>query len=240
MENLLTNAFNWIAGTARPIELTTNDGRQWMDMLYSPVKPPRPSPLELTGLTSLIEFIDAIEEKRSNLIVVVESMTKVSLFGHLDDIQRDREFYASTSAGITSIFPAGQWMGQEAAVRMIQQYFEDVGDRAILLEFVGNLTAGQSRTLVDDGITQQATTKKGITQREMTDVPNPVLLTPYETFAEVENPNRRYVVRLQQEEGKDPLVSLSLIPDPMIEEAGAIRIRGVLASAIQSDDVSIL
>lgn len=223
---MIAEVFDWIERHLQPTKQESADGREWMARGYELVERPVPCPLTMTGLKSFVRFAK-LQEPRAELVVIVSSMETVELFGTLDDLHRKREYYGKAVAGVSDTFPAGQWLEQDEASRLIQQFFEPSDDRAKLLALIGTLTTGTSRTLADDGVTQQATTRRGV-KADHTDVPNPVLLASYETFAEIQNPERAYVVRLRQAEGQTPLISLTPIPDPNVEQAIMSLVRDYL------------
>ena len=53
----------------------------------------------------------------------------------------------------------------------------------------------------DDGVTQKTTIKQGIASKADVLVPNPVTLTPYRTFLEVEQPSSEFVFRIKDNGG---------------------------------------
>ena len=237
---MIAEAMEWIVKQARPCKLASRDSREWIINGYTEVRKHEPFALTLTGLEAFISFARDVEEPRADLVAVVDSITHVTLYGILDELERSRECYALAIAGIAAEYPSGKWLEQDTAVRLIQQFFRPTEDRAALLGLVGNLTAGTARTLTDDGITQQATTKRGITKVKVEDVPNPVTLTSYETFAEVDDPERAYIVRLQQEEDQTPTISLHRIPDPVAELETMNRIRAYLVATLPPALVTVL
>ena len=83
----------------------------------------------------------------------------------------------------------------------MQSKFMDSPDRALLLKFAGTVEAGSIAEYGDDGVTQKATVKTGITSKGDAIVPNPVSLTAYRTFIEVEQPAAQYIFRMQQGSG---------------------------------------
>lgn len=61
-------------------------------------------------------------------------------------------------------------------------------DRDVLIKFAGNVEQKNSATFSDDGKTQVATMNVGVASKSDVIVPNPVLLAPYRTFQEIEQP----------------------------------------------------
>jgi len=56
------------------------------------------------------------------------------------------------------------------------------------------------KTYGDDGVSQQATVKSGVTSVVDVKVPNPVLLKPFRTFAEAEQPESKFIFRLRKDD----------------------------------------
>lgn len=81
-------------------------------------------------------------------------------------------------------------------IRLQSQFVQDETTAAILA-LVGNIKQKDVRSTSDDGVTQTVVTKQGITKVAETEIPNPVVLHPYQTFLEVEQPPLKCVLRLR-------------------------------------------
>lgn len=75
----------------------------------------------------------------------------------------------------------------------------DATDKELLLKFVGTVESGTVAEYGDDGISQKATVKTGIASKENVIVPSPVLLVPYRTFVEVEQPGSEFIFRVKDD-----------------------------------------
>ena len=71
-------------------------------------------------------------------------------------------------------------------------------DRELLMKFAGTVENGTLAQYGDDGITQKATIKTGIASKGDAVVPNPVILRPFRTFVEVEQPESAFVFRMRE------------------------------------------
>ena len=71
-----------------------------------------------------------------------------------------------------------------------------------------NIVNNQQQEYSDDGITQQAVIKTGITTKQAALVPNPVHLVPYRTFLEVEQPASDFVFHISEGRGGEPVFKL--------------------------------
>lgn len=79
----------------------------------------------------------------------------------------------------------------------LQSMFVKNSDREILLKVVGNLKEDNVKTTGDDGVSQAVTIKTGVASAADVKVPNPVTLAPYRTFIEVEQPESKFIFRMQ-------------------------------------------
>ena len=71
-----------------------------------------------------------------------------------------------------------------------------------------NITDQQNEQYSDDGVTQQVVIKSGVAHKDNAIVPNPVNLTPYRTFLEVDQPASDFIFRIRKNEGSAPTFKL--------------------------------
>ena len=158
-------------------------------------------PIMATTLTSLVDYIkECAEELHKKMILQVEGPREVRLFSTLLD-ERKRETLFKVEAMLPS-FEYGREYGQEAFLVALQSCFAPSEHREAVAVLTSNIVNTQSATYSDDGISQQAVMKTGITSKEPVLVPNPVTLTPYRTFSEVEQPASSFVFRIGESRGE--------------------------------------
>lgn len=176
--------------------ITTRDllGRTYADRAMSAVTEPTVSPLAGHTLTGLKSFLAA--EKIENPVVHIESFDSVALVSSIFGPWKQRETYMEAGAYPVK-FSFGNWYDLESFVIAMQTCFVQNVTAKSILAIVGNLSTGAITTLEDDGITQSATVKAGVTRKAKADVPNPVMLAPYRTFPEVIQPESPFVFRLR-------------------------------------------
>lgn len=196
---MIKKALEYIVGLGEPIVKVIN-GENYCDRgLYRISYNPKASSIEMTTLTSLVEYIKAnIDTMCEKMIVHVVSPTRVELYSQLDD-ERVREEMVTVRAQIPD-FSYGKYMGHESFLIALQSKFIDNDDRALLLRFTGTVENGTVAQYGDDGVTQKATIKTGITSKGEAVVPNPVKLRPFRTFIEVEQPESAFIFRMRQSE----------------------------------------
>ena len=80
----------------------------------------------------------------------------------------------------------------------MQTHFVPTEVRVTLVQLISTVTTENGVSLADDGMTQRVTARSGISLVKQVSVPNPVVLAPYRTFTEVEQPKSPFVFRIRQ------------------------------------------
>lgn len=164
-------------------------------------------PITATTLTSLVDYIkESRHELRERMIIQVVSATKVQLYSGLLP-ERDREMLFEVNAMLPA-FEYGREYEQEAFLISMQSCFAHSDDREAVTILASNIVNTQQATYSDDGISQQAVIKTGVTTKENALVPNPVKLVPYRTFLEVEQPASEFVFRISEGRNGAPVFKL--------------------------------
>lgn len=194
---MIKAALRYLMEEMSPAKVIEANGEEWSDRkLYRINHNPKASPIELYTLSSLVDYLKSSIDDFPKLIVHVKSPTRVSVYSNLD-YDRERECLVEVSAQLPD-FRFNQYMDHEEFCINLQSKFIDNGDRALLLKFAGTVEAGSVAQYGDDGVTQKATVKTGVASKSDAVVPNPVILTAYRTFLEVEQPAQQFIFRMQQ------------------------------------------
>lgn len=199
-------AVNAIADLARRGQLvgellTQVDGHTMSTVALHHVPPksePEPTALAFGSLQALADYV---RENRDGLdlktcVLHVGSPTSVRLLGPLTGEKRQRFTYAAASCRNLMDQWLGQYHGQEDFVVAMQSRFTPEMDRASVLSVVSKLKEEQSLETEDDGVSQRATARAGVHLAQQVTVPNPVKLSPFRTFREVEQPASSFVLRV--------------------------------------------
>ena len=170
-------------------------------------KADKAEPIKAKTLTSLVDYIkENRHELRERMIIQVVSATEVRLFSGLLE-ERDRETLFVAEA-MLPCFEYGREYNQEAFLIAMQSCFALSPDREAVTIMASNIVDTQQAAFTDDGVTQQAVIKTGITTKENAIVPNPVKLIPYRTFLEVDQPESDFVFRISEGPGGGPRFKL--------------------------------
>lgn len=199
--NGIKEAIEFIAGlavkAAAPETLEIKGRTYCTKELECCIEDNRAMPIRATTLTSLVDYIrERRDELREKMIIHVVSPTEVRLFSGLLE-ERDRETLFIAEA-IVPYFEYGREYEQEAFLVAMQSCFLPSDDREAVTILASNIVNAQEETYSDDGISQQAVIKTGITSKGKALVPNPATLIPYRTFMEVNQPASAFVFRVSE------------------------------------------
>jgi len=184
------------------------DARKFSTGVIHAIKAPMPETLEIQSLQGLVDYIGFQKIEASTHALFVHAHDKVALRSVIlhPESQRDCQIIAKLDS-ITQQF--GQNMSTESFIVWLQSRFCASPERDKVMKLVGNITAGAEVQVQDDGVTQRATVRAGVTRQEQVDCPNPVNLRPFATFNEVEQPERPFILRIKTA-GKDEPVMAAL------------------------------
>jgi len=173
-------------------------GRGYTNKPIHPVMEPTAAKISIDTLTGLVDYLNANVDNltSSGLIIHVASFQCVDLLSALISPWKQRETFIRVECD-TLKFPFGQFMNVESFVIRLQSQFVQDENTAMLLKIVGNVSDSVVKQFSDDGITQQATVKTGVSRVENVAVPNPVTLAPYRTFLEIDQPISKFVFRMR-------------------------------------------
>lgn len=193
---MIEKALKYIVGLKNP-DIRELGGQTYSDkQLYRINHNPKAEPIELTTLSSLVEYISSEYDKRGKIFIHVVDPTTVKVLSVLDE-DRVREQMVEVKAQIPH-FNFNNFIDHEAFCINLQSVFAPNDDRALLLKFAGTIEKGTLAQYGDDGVTQKATIKTGIASKGDAIVPNPVALKAYRTFVEVEQPETSYIFRMKE------------------------------------------
>lgn len=179
-------------------EVLEIDGKKFTTNQVYKVKDPVPAELGVTTLTALVDYIknDIDPKYGEKLLMHVKSPERVILYSTLRE-DKERETYIEAKALLPDNIYFNDFLDTERFNIMLQSSFIDGKDRALLLKVVGNIKDSVVKQVGDDGVSQSATIKTGVASVHDVVVPNPVILAPFRTFPEIEQPESKFIFRMQ-------------------------------------------
>jgi hypothetical protein len=165
-------------------------------------------PIRFSTLQGLADFSIALEQRLEDeeLFFRVESPALVILHGKLQPNNFNKRFSYATALlnhvpfrFSTILNP--HWLDLEMFVISLQSLFEETENREKIISMLGNLASENVTNQKDDGFQQKIQVKLGISQKSEVKLENPVVLKPYRTFRELDQPEGRYILRLDNKQG---------------------------------------
>lgn len=226
------------------VELSPANLKEVGECIYSDkrlflIDRPVPETLVVFSLAALEEYV-LTQEPASKYIIHVHGPGRVDVLSQLSVDYRQRESLLSAQR-IYDSFSFGVWHSVEEFVINLQSMFVQDESTAKILNLVGNITTEAKQIVDDDGVTQRVTAKAGLARVEEREVPNPVVLRPYRTFPEVEQPESKFVLRV---DAKGPSCALFEADGGAwkIEAVSSIagRLNESLSGPVESGNIIIL
>jgi hypothetical protein len=174
------------------------DGKKFSSKPIHAVKDPKPAQLTVSTLTALVDYLKSNLDKKSSekLLIHIISPEKVDLHSELRE-DKDRETYIVCEALTPNNIRYNNFIDTENFNIMLQSSFVDNHDKSLLLKVTGCIRDNAVKEVGDDGVSQAATIKTGVASVADVKVPNPVTLAPYRTFPEIEQPESKFIFRMQ-------------------------------------------
>lgn len=200
--DLTRDALEFLAEGSVP-HLVEGESKRFSDKILYEVEPKEyPDPLKLSTLSSLVAYIndpmDKILTSSTKFLLVISSPTSVSLVSELDT-DNQRETLVECRAMLPTTADLFTWSQREFFTIYMASMCTKTEDRDVVQEFLSRLSVGTIAEYGDDGISQRATIKKGVTGKQDVVVPNPLTLAPYRTFTEIDQPKNSFIFRLKDQ-----------------------------------------
>jgi len=176
--------------------VTDEDGLKRSTKQFYLLPDPQVKAITVSSLKGVKEFVLhslGIANIKYPLIAEV-SFNQVIVYSQLEsDRSRQTLLYAKSESPNINF---GQYLPVEDMLIKLQTAFVESENRKRLIELLSNLVAKDSVELIDDGMSQSVTVKKGVTTKENIQVQPIVKLTPHRTFREIEQVESLFLIRL--------------------------------------------
>jgi hypothetical protein len=189
-----------IAELKRPETISHND-RIFMLNGYSPVKEPVSESIKIHTLTGIMDYLRGEIDKPldQTMFIHIPTYSEVILsteqFGNWKQRERKVESEMFQYEGVRG------WIGIEEFIIVLNSLFVPTDDSLYLLKIVSGISDNASHQITDNGISQTATVKAGISLMDNVEIKNPVTLKPYRTFPEIDQPDIQFVFRIRKSNG---------------------------------------
>jgi hypothetical protein len=190
----------------------TIDDRDYYKNGYNPCSPPLPDSITVMNLDGLVKFVtNGVKnvEFKEDIMVVVAHPVLVTVKSELDPNWRQRETYIkAVRSDYVKPFECDRYFPTDEFIINLKSKFVQDANIEMLVKLIGNISNDSSISENDDGFTQTVETKAGVHLKATEEIPNPIVLRPFRTFLEVEQPASLFLVRAQPGRGNRPEFAL--------------------------------
>ncbi|MBW2363508.1 MAG: hypothetical protein JRF25_00250 [Deltaproteobacteria bacterium] len=166
--------------------------------------PYQPETLYINTLTGLADYVEEKIDKTKDPVFCILNHTVVQLISHLDNDKR-REIYIEARMDLAA-FKFGVQFDPETFIINLQSQFKDIQPldaKERILDFLTTINSSEIKKYVDDGVSQTLHIKAGLTSGSDETAPvsvpaGPLLLKPYRTFREVDQPESNFIFRMHK------------------------------------------
>lgn len=171
-----------------------------------PVKPVGsffPNVLKLSTLDALCtlaasEEVKKIKETASDLYAVIVSPSYIEFLTAPQGNLNERQLIASVSANIPDDM-TGMFYPQSEFVLKLRTGMKKTDGLATAVEIISALQTTEDCKVEDNGLSQDVTVHKGVKSYVVGKIPESLDLQPYRTFAEVEQPESPFMLRIRDD-----------------------------------------
>lgn len=226
------DAIKYLVEDCKETEIFEIDGKNYSSRGLHEVEEPMATEISVCTLSGFMDFVNDFCKNRADgyPIIKINSPTKVVLISRLFGPFKQRETFISCTPDLPHI-TFGHFMDGESFNIMLQSMFVDEYDRKDVLKLAGNVKEENVKSTRDDGISQEVVAKAGIARVENVTVPNPVTLSPYRTFVEIEQPESPFVFRMAD----GPRFALFEADGGWWRNLAMIRIKDYISGALDAE-----
>lgn len=177
------------------------NGQTYSDKTLTRIPPhvDRPECISVSGLDGVCKLIRTeLAKVGTTIMVQVKSNETVEVMTtYLPDFSRNILYRAKADApGLRTGF-----RDREVALIELRSLCIPNEGTAYLLDLLGRMTNDNSVSTNDNGVTQTVETRQGVALNAMVEIKPRVLLRPFRTFLEVEQPESEFLLRVDPREG---------------------------------------
>ena len=160
----------------------------------------RPEAFRVSGLDSIVQLVrnefKRLPEDAPKVMIRVCSPTRVEVSTtYRDDLSRDTLYIAESDVpGFSDGF-----RDREKALIQLRSLFVPTDDVCYLLDLLSRVTKENNVTSTDNGVTQQVEARVGIAMLDTVLIKPRVVLQPFRTFLEVDQPESEFLFRMDED-----------------------------------------
>lgn len=195
---MIKEAIQFIMGF-RDVEVIEHDNIKYSSRQLVKLPELKPDHITTKSLASIVDLVSSeINHSRIEslkVIIQVEGPTRVKVISSLGENLNRLDLYVA-DAEVPKL-QLNTFVDLETMNIHLKSCFVPAEQRESLIALLGKVKEESVKTSSDDGFSQSVVAKTGIASVSNVQVPSIVLLTPYRTFLEVEQPESEFLCRMQ-------------------------------------------
>lgn len=230
---MIKTALQYVIGLAKPVTVEV-DGKQYAtENLHRLDGKEDVAALTVRNLRGMVDYVKSNFDHEEDLLIHIESPTRVSLYDALDD-KNDRRCYLVSQALLPDI-QYGRYLSREAMTIQLQSTFVPTEESKLIIDLLSSAVQNAAIHETDDGLSQTVAMRKGISLKERVEIPNPIELKPIRTFVDVTQPSSSFLLRLKQTEDQAITAALFEADGGAWELNGMQYIKNYFEEALQNE-----
>lgn len=206
----------------------------------SPMKFQDEDCVKLFSITQLLSYLESRD--KTPLLVNIKDHENIQV------IKKDKNknlcttvIAETTFENMFEPFPNNQRLSQEDFIIQLQSRFASSPETDSLIKLISVVTSGKTKDNIDNGYSQEAVVKTGVTLKEQILIKPVWILKPFKTFPEIEPVEVPFVLRLHQSSEEVPKFAMYEADGGMWKVMTTIRLRDYLKEKLASlDHVKVL
>lgn len=196
---MIVDALEFLINQYKPVVKDDSSETLYVSSEYEKQLQPTPSPIKISSLGGIIDYISTVDEKISSpSFIHVESHCQVNVVDSLN-VDMDRNIFAFAKCPHDRR-RGKDWYDLESFIITIKSDFVQDENTDKLLNISSKIDLSDTASLKDDGISQEVSLKSGVHLVNKTEIPSLIKLRPYSTFTEIEQPACDFVYRVRKKE----------------------------------------
>ena len=198
--------------------------------------------VKVFSLTQIVTYLKSVADPAIQVVVNITGEDSVEVFKKKINLNgKNSKVMSADFSEICETFPCGSKMSQEDFVIALMTSFVKNTERDELIKVVSSVRAEKVQTSDDDGVSQVAQTKAGVTLVKEKKIENIWMLQPFKTFPEIEQPTVPYMLRLHQRGDEMPTFALYDCDGGRWRVATTVDVREYLMTKLMGlDHVTVL
>jgi hypothetical protein len=186
------------------------DGATYSTRPLHQILPPelhKPETLCLSTLKGIVDFILFNHDKifDGNIFLHIDGHDSVKILTDIIAGSNNIRFTAAIAKAPIKLFKFCQYYSLEEFVVSIQSQFVETDLTNNIMQYLGNVASNFVKENKDNGFTQTIEISTGLASKTNVIIKNPMILKPYRTFPEVDQPASQFILRLRDGNQSQPI-----------------------------------